>query len=326
MELWDIVDEYRKNTGKTHVRGNEMEVDAYHNVVHLWLLNEKNEVLIQRRQPFKKGFSGMWDCTLGGSATAGDTSVDAVIRECEEEIGLKITEDEIEKLFTVKFGRGFDDVWFCRKEVNVQELVLQYEEVAEVKWATMDEIREMIIEGKFIAFKYIDYLDNLINSDIQIRLATEKDYEELYNIRKEAFKPVYDIYEDDDFSPYKESFKKFEKRNLKGDCYFLDYKGKAVGCILIIEIEPGCMQLSNIAILPDYNGKGIAKYAIERMELMHPEILSWKLDAIKDYSRSANLYSHMGYRIVGKERKLTEKLTLIDMEKRKNIKRIEAIL
>ena len=74
MELWDVYDKDRIKTGKTMVRGAEFEPDSYHMVVHVCIFNSKGEMLIQQRQPFKEGFPNLWDVTVGGSATMGDSS------------------------------------------------------------------------------------------------------------------------------------------------------------------------------------------------------------------------------------------------------------
>ena len=47
-------------------------------------------MLIQHRQPFKSGWSDLWDITVGGSAVSGDTSQTAAEREVLEEIGYKL--------------------------------------------------------------------------------------------------------------------------------------------------------------------------------------------------------------------------------------------
>ncbi|MCI8718641.1 MAG: NUDIX domain-containing protein [Lachnospiraceae bacterium] len=85
-ELWDLYDKNRIPTGKTHKRGEPMKEEDYHMVVHVCIFNSKNELLIQQRQPFKEGWPNMWDLTVGGSATSGDTSQSAAEREVFEEI------------------------------------------------------------------------------------------------------------------------------------------------------------------------------------------------------------------------------------------------
>ena len=85
-ELWDLYYKNRIPTGKTHKRGEPMKEEDYHMVVHVCIFNSKNELLIQQRQPFKEGWPNMWDLTVGGSATSGDTSQSAAEREVFEEI------------------------------------------------------------------------------------------------------------------------------------------------------------------------------------------------------------------------------------------------
>lgn len=58
---------------------------TYHLVVHVCVFNQKGEMLIQQRQPFKQGWPNLWDVTMGGSALAGETSQQAAMRELKEE-------------------------------------------------------------------------------------------------------------------------------------------------------------------------------------------------------------------------------------------------
>lgn len=164
MEYWDIYDIERVKTGRTMVRGSEFEDDAYHLVVHVCIFNDKNEMLIQQRQPFKEGWPDMWDITVGGSAVTGDTSQKAAEREVLEEIGLKLDLRGIRPHLTVNFDRGFDDIYLIEKNVDINELTLQPEEVQAVKWAGRDEILAMIEKGDFIP-----YYPELVNLFFQIR-------------------------------------------------------------------------------------------------------------------------------------------------------------
>lgn len=164
MEYWDIYDIERVKTGRTMVRGSEFEDDAYHLVVHVCIFNDKNEMLIQQRQPFKEGWPDMWDITVGGSAVTGDTSQKAAEREVLEEIGLKLDLKGIRPHLTVNFDRGFDDIYLIEKNVDINELTLQPEEVQAVKWAGRDEILAMIEKGDFIP-----YYPELVNLFFQIR-------------------------------------------------------------------------------------------------------------------------------------------------------------
>ncbi len=166
MELWDIYDIDRHPVGRTHQRGAKMQEGDYHLTVHVCVFNSHGEMLIQRRQPFKEGFPGMWDITVGGSALAGETSRMAATRELCEEVGISFDFTDRLPHITLPFSTGFDDIYLIEQNADSTKLQLQYEEVAEVKWATRKEIHELLSEGRFIP-----YYPHLIDLFFEIRHA-----------------------------------------------------------------------------------------------------------------------------------------------------------
>ena len=152
-ELWDVYDFHRNKTGKLHPRGKRLGAGEYHMTVHACVFNAEGKMLIQKRQPFKRGWSGMWDITVGGSAVAGESSQEAIMREMREEIGLSLDLSSVRPHLTVQFDEGFDDMYLIKKEVELSTLTLEYEEVADVAWATLDEILAMMDEGTFIPYQ-----------------------------------------------------------------------------------------------------------------------------------------------------------------------------
>lgn len=152
MEYFDLYDQDRIPLGKQIQRGNKIPEGEYHIAVHVCVFNSENQMLIQQRQPFKEGWSNMWDVSVGGSAVAGENSQAAAQRELEEEIGLKFSFENIRPMLTVHFDHGFDDIYTIKYDVSVSELKLQYEEVQAVKWATEEEILSMIADGSFIPY------------------------------------------------------------------------------------------------------------------------------------------------------------------------------
>jgi isopentenyldiphosphate isomerase len=153
LELWDVYDENRVKKNKTMIRGNAFEKGDYHLVIHVCIINKENKMLIQQRQPFKHGFSNLWDVTIGGSAEAGETSNIAASRELFEEIGLEFDFSKKRANFTVNFDDGFDDYYIIETDVDLSKLRLQEEEVQAVKWATKSEIFKMIDDMTFIPYQ-----------------------------------------------------------------------------------------------------------------------------------------------------------------------------
>ena len=87
MELWDLYDENRVPLGRTHPRGEPVPEGTYHLAVIVVILNPKGEVLLTRRAKEKAVCPGWWENT-GGAALAGETSLQAILRELREETGL----------------------------------------------------------------------------------------------------------------------------------------------------------------------------------------------------------------------------------------------
>lgn len=163
MELWDIYNMHREKTGETMVRGHEFEEGCYHLVVHVCIFNAEGKMLIQQRQPFKEGWPNLWDITVGGSAVQGDSSQTAAERELFEELGIRLDLQSIRPNLTINSERCFNDVYLVEKEVDVKDLTLQYEEVQDARWATLDEILAMIEDGSFIPY-YPSFIQFLFES------------------------------------------------------------------------------------------------------------------------------------------------------------------
>ncbi len=152
MELFDLYTAEREKTGRTMVRGTPEPEGFYRLVVHVCIFGEDGRMLIQQRQPFKKSWSNLWDVSVGGAATAGDSSRSAAERETREELGLAIDLSGERPSLTLHWEHGFDDFYVLTLPVNPAFLHLQYEEVQAVRWATKDEILQMIDDSIFIPY------------------------------------------------------------------------------------------------------------------------------------------------------------------------------
>lgn len=152
-ERFDLYDVNRNRTGKTLERGNKVPEGYYRLVVHVCIFGSDGRMLIQKRQPFKNGWAGMWDITAGGSALAGDTSQQAASRELKEEVGIDYDLNGVRPAMTIYFDGGFNDIYTINMDVDIDSLQLQKAEVEQVKWATEEEILEMLHEKEFVLYK-----------------------------------------------------------------------------------------------------------------------------------------------------------------------------
>ena len=153
MEVWDIYDVFRRPTGRTMLRGQEVVPGDYHMVVHVIIFNRAGQMLIQQRQRCKRSWPNAWDISVGGCAIQGERSQQAAMREAREELGLEIDLRDTAPDLTLAFPGGFDDMYIVERELEIEELRLQEEEVKAVRWATREEILAMLKSGEFVSYR-----------------------------------------------------------------------------------------------------------------------------------------------------------------------------
>ncbi len=151
MEMWDVYDRDRIKTGKVAERG-EYPKDAYRTVVHVCIFNSEGQMLIQQRDASKPKNPNVWDITLGGCVQTGETSRQAAMRELKEELNLDFDLSHENAFLTVNFDYGFDDFFLLEKDVDLNDVKFNDNEVQAVKWASEQEILSMIESGEFIGY------------------------------------------------------------------------------------------------------------------------------------------------------------------------------
>lgn len=110
--------------------------------------NKEGSVLLQRRSKYKRLWPNKWDVTVGGHVRAGELGRQALIRECKEELGLEVADDDIKFLLSSvsKYSKDgyvsnhIDEFYLILKDVNVDSLILQESEVSEVRYFSKEEL------------------------------------------------------------------------------------------------------------------------------------------------------------------------------------------
>lgn len=132
-------------------------------LAHLCLFDSKGRMLIQQRQRSKKTFPGLWDVSCGGHADSGEDSLTAVLRECEEELGIPMKAEDLKFFRRIPFSYVLDDFYLTRSDLLPADFTLQEEELAAVRWASRSEVLEMRRSGDFVDYDY-DLLEDLFQA------------------------------------------------------------------------------------------------------------------------------------------------------------------
>ena len=153
MEMLDILDSEGKATGKTKSRKEVHQKGLWHKSVHIWIINKKGDILLQKRSMKKESNPGKWDISVAGHLSAGQTSIEGALREIGEEIGLKIDSEELRSLGTIRIQRilnegtyinnEFDDVYLLEKDIDLSKIKLQEEEVEKIEFVSPEQLKKM---------------------------------------------------------------------------------------------------------------------------------------------------------------------------------------
>ena len=152
MELMDVYDEERQRTGRTMERAQRPAPGDHRTVVHLCVFNAAGELLIQRRSAAKYTYPLRWDVTAAGAVDAGETSRQAAERELQEELGYSLSLAGVRPVMTVNFPGGFDDFFVVEREVPLESLTLQAEEVCDAAWVSLAEAERMVRAKEFCPY------------------------------------------------------------------------------------------------------------------------------------------------------------------------------
>lgn len=164
MEKRDLYNINRNLTGETIYKGDSIPDGKFILVVLSFIQNSKGEFLIQKRSVQKGGKYA----STGGHAKTGETSIQAMMTEINEELSLNANEDELHLVYSGREDEDkiFFDLYYMKKDFSTNSLILQKEEVESVKWMTVDEIKQLISTNKFLDsnvdefYKILDYLNN----------------------------------------------------------------------------------------------------------------------------------------------------------------------
>ena len=159
MELWDIYDINKNKTGRTMVRNDwtMKEGDYYLSVLGV-IHRPDGRFLITRRAMDKAWAPGWWEIP-GGGVKAGETSFEAVCREVLEETGVDVSKAEGGYRFCYhRENKGQNyivDIYRFEMDITDKDVRLQTDEDIDGKFATLDEIKAIAEEGKFLHYSSI---------------------------------------------------------------------------------------------------------------------------------------------------------------------------
>lgn len=139
-ELRDLYDADSNKTDKTYYKGESIPEGYYPMVVMIVIRNSKGEFLMQKRVKSK---GGDWGVT-GGHPKSGETPIEGIITEVKEELGLDFSGEDIVEYDSGCDGKDCYKMYFITKDIELNDIKIQEEELTEVRWFSMDQLKNMV--------------------------------------------------------------------------------------------------------------------------------------------------------------------------------------
>ena len=161
MEFIDIYDNLGQKSGMTLGKDEAHKKSLIHKGVCVWIINSNDEILLQTRSNHVM-FPNMLDISFSGHIQAGETSIEAAIREGREELGINLEIDKLQYLFSCReyggideyFENEIDDVFLYRADIPIEEYTFCDNEVKEVSYVSLDEFKMMVDANSTMLLPY----------------------------------------------------------------------------------------------------------------------------------------------------------------------------
>jgi isopentenyldiphosphate isomerase len=175
-ELIDILDSDGKLTGKTELKSYAHRMGLFHATVHIWFYTSEGMILLQQRGKDKDIHPLLWDVSVAGHISAGEEIETSALREIQEEIGLTISRNHLEKIGVFKSVQKhrnnlvdceFHHTFLCELKVPLEDLIKQESEVEDLKLLQLMKfsyaINDHIASKKFVPH-YDTYFKTIIKA------------------------------------------------------------------------------------------------------------------------------------------------------------------
>lgn len=165
----EIINYYDENNNKRLGKAERRYVhdnNLWHREVAVWVMNKDKEILLQRRSAKKENGANKLSIVSGHIAN-NEVEINAALRELSEEIGLEYKEKDLIFLGIYKLEQNknkcFSYTYFILTDKGIDEMIMQEDEVSELKYITISELEKRIeIQDEELPLVKRSYIKELI--------------------------------------------------------------------------------------------------------------------------------------------------------------------
>lgn len=147
MELLQVFDKDRTALHESVSRDDKYNLPdgKYFMIVLVFIENSEGKFLMQKTSKSRHSCIA----TTGGHVSFGDTSFSTVLKEVKEELGLNLDKQDIKYVDTFVYKDCLLETYYVKKDIDINTLTIQEEEVEYVKWFSVNEIMGLINKNEF---------------------------------------------------------------------------------------------------------------------------------------------------------------------------------
>ncbi len=148
-DQYEVLDEQGHKTGQILDRATVHKQELWHEVVNVWIINPRGEILMQLRAPGVELSPNVWDVTVGTHLRPGEAPIDAGMRAVRTELGLEFPPDVLEHLFNIQcpnpmpngiMHKVFGHVFVINKDVDLTDLRFDPAKITRFAWVPLSEL------------------------------------------------------------------------------------------------------------------------------------------------------------------------------------------
>ena len=184
----DLYDQDHNLTGKIITVGDSIPEGYYVQVVMVFIQNSSGHYLIQKRS---KQRNGMY-ATTGGHPKAGQTSLQGIVTEIYEELGININPADLILFYSGRSDEEqvFFDDYYLKADLPLAKMKFQKDEVQFATWFMRSEVKGLFKRGKLMPNHYEEYLrlQNWLKEQRIAKKLIKKEQKHDIKIRRKAEK------------------------------------------------------------------------------------------------------------------------------------------
>jgi len=148
-EIFPIVNARDEVVGKISRAEAHKNPNIIHRASIIFVYNEKNELLIQKRSKTKDVFPDCWDVSAGGHVEYGDDYLSTAVRELSEELGIVVLPEQLELKGKILLRVAWESEFWQVYKLTIPKdtkLILKKDEVSNIKFISHGVLLVMLAD------------------------------------------------------------------------------------------------------------------------------------------------------------------------------------